>query len=133
MFHLKTRNKFWRISGSNRKETANRQFTFNQLSSIGGIALKIRAGPTPSIETAWCAALVGNGAPIVAMAGGGAEPIVLAVGSEGDNRLHAWRGTGDELAAPAETMRGLHHFQTLIATRDRVYVAADGTVYAFGF
>jgi len=30
-------------------------------------------------------------------------------------------------------MRGLHHFQTLIATADRLYVAADGTVYAFAF
>ena len=25
-------------------------------------------------------------------------------------------------------MRGLHHFQTLIAAEDRLYVAADGTV-----
>jgi nucleotidyltransferase/DNA polymerase involved in DNA repair len=30
-------------------------------------------------------------------------------------------------------MRGLHHFQTLIAAEDRLYVAADDTVYAFAF
>jgi len=30
-------------------------------------------------------------------------------------------------------MRGLHHFQTLIAGEDRLYVAADGTIYAFAF
>jgi hypothetical protein len=30
-------------------------------------------------------------------------------------------------------MAGLHHFQTLIATRDHLYVGADGRIYAFGF
>jgi hypothetical protein len=30
-------------------------------------------------------------------------------------------------------MAGLHHFQTLIATKDRLYVGADGQVYAFTF
>jgi len=30
-------------------------------------------------------------------------------------------------------MIGLRHFQTLIATEDRLYVAADGTIYAFVF
>ena len=100
----------------------------------GLVALKIRGGPTPSIETAWCAALVGNGSPIVTTTEGSADPLVFAVGAEGDNRLHAYRGeTGEEIAAPAEAMRDLHHFQTLIATRDRIYVAADGTVYAFAF
>jgi hypothetical protein len=28
-------------------------------------------------------------------------------------------------------MSGLHHFQTILATRDRFYVGADNTVYAF--
>ena len=31
----------------------------------------------------------------------------------------------------AGAMRGLHHFQTLIAAEDRLYVAADGAIYAF--
>ena len=30
-------------------------------------------------------------------------------------------------------MTGLRHFQTLIATEDRLYVAADGNIYAFRF
>jgi hypothetical protein len=30
-------------------------------------------------------------------------------------------------------MVGLRHFQTLIATRDRLYVGADGRIYAFTF
>jgi hypothetical protein len=30
-------------------------------------------------------------------------------------------------------MAGLRHFQTLIAAEDRLYVAADGSIYAFRF
>jgi hypothetical protein len=30
-------------------------------------------------------------------------------------------------------MSGLRHFQTLIATQDRLYVGADDRIYAFGF
>jgi len=31
------------------------------------------------------------------------------------------------------TMAGLHHFQTILATQRRLYVAADNTVYSFAF
>ena len=44
--------------------------------------------------------------------------------------------TGDPLlpAGAALVMVGLRHFQTLIATRDRLYyVGADGRIYAFAF
>jgi hypothetical protein len=30
-------------------------------------------------------------------------------------------------------MSGVRRFQTIIAAEDRLYVAADGRVYAFGF
>ena len=101
----------------------------------GLIGLRIRADPAPSVATAWCGAVVGNGSPIVTTTGGSSDnAIVLILGAQGDNRLHAFRGdTGEQLASPPEQMRGLHHFQTLIATDDRLYVAADGTVYAFAF
>ncbi|HKN29296.1 MAG TPA: PQQ-binding-like beta-propeller repeat protein [Roseiarcus sp.] len=100
----------------------------------GLIALKIRTDPAPAMETAWCGAVVGNGSPIVTTTDGRSDPIVLIVGAEGDNRLHAFRGDdGKPLASPPEQLRGLHHFQTLIASDDRLYVAADGTVYAFAF
>jgi hypothetical protein len=60
---------------------------------------------------------------------------VWIVGAEGDNRLHGFRGdTGEPLAAaPTSAMTGLRHFQTLIATPDRLYVGADGGIYAFVF
>jgi hypothetical protein len=38
-------------------------------------------------------------------------------------------GAGEKNTA----MTGLHYFQTLIATEDRLYVAADGSIYAFRF
>jgi hypothetical protein len=100
----------------------------------GLVALKIRADPAPAIETAWCGSVAGAGSPIVTTTDGRSDPIVLVVGAEGDDRLHAFKAdNGEPLATPPETMRGLHHFQTLIAAEDRLYVAADGTVYAFAF
>ena len=100
----------------------------------GLIALKIRADPAPTIETAWCASVARAGSPIVTTTDGRSDPIVWVVGAEGDDRLHAFRAdNGEPLATPPETMCGLHHFQTLIASEDRLYVAADGTIYAFAF
>ena len=100
----------------------------------GLIVLKVRVEPAPAIETAWCGSVDGAGSPIVTTTDGHSDPIVLVVAADGDNRLHAFRGDdGEPLATPPETMRGLRHFQTLIAGEDRLYVAADGTIYAFAF
>jgi hypothetical protein len=97
--------------------------------------LKIRASERPTFGTAWCGRLSGAGSPIITTSNGHADPIVWMVGAEGDNRLHGFRGdTGEPIldrSGPA--MVGLHHFQTLIATRDHLYVGADGRVYAFAF
>jgi len=101
----------------------------------GLVALKIRADPQLSIETAWCAAVAGNrGTPIVTTAEGGADPIVLIVGAEADNRLYAFRGDNGELiASPPQGMRGFRRFETLIAAGGRLYAASGGQVYAFAF
>ena len=68
---------------------------------------------------------------------GHSNAIVWVVGAEGDNRLHGFRGDTGEVVfgggGPAEAMTGLRHFQTLIATSDHLYVAADGHIYAFAF
>ena len=64
----------------------------------------------------------GAGSPIVTTTDGRSDPIVWIVGANGDDRLHAFRGDDSEsLATPPATMRGLHHFQTLIASEDRLY------------
>jgi hypothetical protein len=99
--------------------------------------LKIAGRDRSALSTAWCAVLRGAGSPIVTTTDGHSEPIVWIVGAEGDNRLHAYKGeTGEPLLAGGsanETMAGLHHFETLIATDERLYVGADDRIYAFVF
>jgi outer membrane protein assembly factor BamB len=97
--------------------------------------LKIRPGSPPTVTTSWCGALRGAGAPIVTTTDGHSSPVVWIVGAEGDNQLHGFKGdTGEPVFIDsADVMHGLHHFQSLIATEDRLYVTADGQVYAFAF
>jgi outer membrane protein assembly factor BamB len=101
----------------------------------GLIVLKVRPGSPPTMTTAWSAPLRGVGSPIVTTTDGRSNPIVWIVGAEGDNRLHGFRGdTGEPLFTElSPQMVGLHHFQTLIATEQRLYVGADGGIYAFAF
>jgi hypothetical protein len=77
----------------------------------------------------------GFGAPIVTTTDGHSNPIVWAVGAQGDGFLHAFKGdTGEVLfSGPQQGLAGLHRLQTLIATQDRLFVAADGAIYAFTF
>ncbi len=99
----------------------------------GLTVLQIKSGAPPTMTTAWCGAVRGRGSAMVTTTDGHANPIVWILGAEGDNRLHAFKGdTGDELFA-SEPLADLRRFQTLIATDDRLYVGADGRVYAFVF
>jgi outer membrane protein assembly factor BamB len=101
----------------------------------GVTAIAVHGTKTPSLNVAWCAPMRGLGAPITTTIDGRAYPIVWMLGAEGDNRLHAFRAdTGEVLFdGPDQGLKGLHRFQTLIATRDRLYVAADNAIYAFKF
>ena len=93
--------------------------------------LRIAASPRPALAAAWCGAVSGAGSPIVTTTDGTANPIVWMLGAEGDNRLHGFRGdTGERLFA-SPPLVGLRHFQTLIAADDRLFVGADGRLYAF--
>src|SRR5437588_42235 len=106
---------------------------------VGGnlTVLHIRAGSPPSLDTAWCGAFNGDGSPIGKQTDGRRNPIVWVVGAEGDGLLHGYRGdTGEPLftgGGPANEITGLRHFQTLLAAGDRLYVGADGRIYAFAF
>jgi hypothetical protein len=95
--------------------------------------LKVAASGASPLSFAWCAPLNGAGAPIVTTTDGKANAIVWAVGAEGDNALHGFNAlTGQVVFSGAGTaMSGLRHFETILATRQRFYVAADNTVYAF--
>jgi outer membrane protein assembly factor BamB len=101
----------------------------------GLTVLKITGGSPPLIATVWCAALRGAGSPIVTTTDGHSNPIVWILGAEGDNSLHGYRGdTGEPIfGQDGDRLSGLHHFQTLIATEDHLYVGADDRVYAFRF
>ena len=97
----------------------------------------IAATSPPSLRVAWCAAENGRGSPIVTTTDGKANPIVWAIGAEGDNLLHGFRGDNGAVlfsgGAPAEAMSQVRRFQTLIAAHDHLYVAADQHIYAFRF
>ncbi len=62
---------------------------------------------------------------------GRAEPIVWILGAEGDNRLHGFRGDSGEALVASPALAGLRHFETLIAADGRLFVGADGRLYAF--
>jgi hypothetical protein len=98
----------------------------------GGLTvLRLRAGTPPSLDTAWCGALSGAGSAIVTTTDGHSEPVVWILGAEGDNRLHGFRGDTGEVLYTGPPLSGLRHFQTLIAADGRLFVGADGRLYAF--
>ena len=55
--------------------------------------------------------------------------------AEGDDRLHGFRAdTGAPVFAGgglAESMQGLRHFVTILASDDRLFVVGDGRIFAF--
>jgi hypothetical protein len=105
-------------------------------SYVSGIgALVVTADPSKRLSSAWCTRMNGGGAPIVTTTDGTSEPIVWAVGAEGDDRLHGFRGdTGEELSngrASGDGMSGLRHFATILVAGGRFYIAGDGRIFAF--
>jgi hypothetical protein len=107
----------------------------NKAGNGGLVAVRVQATPQPSIATAWCSSVSGAGAPIVTTSDeGGADPIVWMLGSEGDNRLHGFRGdTGEPLTGAGERLEGLRRFATILAANGHLYVAGDERIFAFGF
>lgn len=97
--------------------------------------LNITDNGKSSVGFAWCKPLNGGGAPIITTTNGSSDAIVWVVGAEGDNMLHGFDAHNGHIvfAGNGTTMTGLHHFQTILATQHRLYVAADGKVYAFAF
>jgi outer membrane protein assembly factor BamB len=99
----------------------------------GLTTIKVLPGSPPKMTTAWCAPFNGSSAPIVTTTDGQSNPIVWAVGASGDKRLHGFDGNTGLVIFNGPSMSGLEHFQTLIATDARLYVAADGTIYSYTF
>ncbi len=107
----------------------------NGVSNGGLTVLKIDAHPAPKVSTAWCGAVYGRGAPIATTDDDNSNPIIWIVGAEGDNRLHGFRAdTGAPVfsgGGPSDGMTGLRHFVTILASDDRLFIAADSRVYSF--
>ena len=99
--------------------------------SDGLMALRI-SGPPAAMRTEWCAGVDGAGAPIVTTSDDMADPIVWIVGAEGDERLHGFRGDTGQEVFKGDPLPGLRHFVTVLAAAGRLYVAADGRIFAFG-
>ena len=103
--------------------------------AIAGIgAIAVTADASYRLNPAWCARLDGRGAPIVTTTDGRSDPIVWAVGAEGDDRLHGFRGdTGQEIftGAADDRMSGLRHLATILVAAGRFYIAGDGRIFAF--
>jgi len=97
--------------------------------------LNVAASGASPISFGWCTASGGGGAPIVTTTDGAANAIVWVVGAEGDNEIHGFNAQNGAVvfSGTGTGMSGLHHFQTILATSKRFYVAGDGKVFAFSF
>ena len=87
------------------------------------------------MSNAWSFSEGGRGSPFVTSTDGTNNVIVWGIGSEGDQKLHAFLGdTGTNVYAGGganELMSGTRRWNTAIVARGRIYVANDNKVYAF--
>jgi outer membrane protein assembly factor BamB len=82
----------------------------------------------PTARVAWCQPSYGRGSPMVTQSGGAS--VVWILGTQGDNRLHAYAGDTGAPLGQSDAMGSIRNFQTPIAAKGRVYVGGDGAVYA---
>jgi hypothetical protein len=99
------------------------------------VSVKITPADPPQLSLAWCAGTGNAGSPIATTTDGTNDPIVWAVGAEGDNRLHGYNGdTGAVVFAgggAGDAMASTSRFITPIVAKGRIFVAANGQLYAF--
>lgn len=99
--------------------------------------LSVRINPSnpPTLTNVWSVSQGGRGSPFVTSTDGTNHTIVWGIGSEGDQKLHAFDAdTGAIIFAGGganELMTGTRRINTGIAARGRIYVANDNRVYAF--
>jgi hypothetical protein len=95
--------------------------------------LQLIPGSPPRLAASWCATQGGSGSPIVTTTDGQSDAIVWGLGAEGDGLLHGFDGdTGAQIFSGAgATIAGLHRFNSPIAAKGRIFVAADSGVVAF--
>jgi hypothetical protein len=95
------------------------------------VALAIGPSTSAPISTAWCTSVNGNGAPVVTTTDGAANPIVWVAGAQGDNQLHAFRGTDGAPLYSGGNMSGMQRNTTILVANGRFYIGGGGKVFAF--
>lgn len=110
-------------------------FTFRAGTSNMLVAYKINPGSPPTMSSAWLVTQTGEGSPFVTTTDGTNNFIVWCVGAGGTQRLNGFNGdTGTQVyggGGASELMTGTRKWNTAIAARGRIYVAADNKVFAF--
>lgn len=96
-------------------------------------AVKVGAAAPPTMTVTWCAGPGGEGSPIVTTTDGSAETIVWYLTGSNDRKLRGFNGeTGAEVfAGGGVTMGTINRFQTPIAAKGKIYVAAGNELVAF--
>jgi len=93
-------------------------------------AVKVGAASPPTMNVAWCAGSGGNGSPMVTTTDGSADTIVWYVA--GDNKLHGFNGeTGEAIFNGGSDTVTINKFQTPIAAKGKIFVAAGNQLVAF--
>ena len=96
--------------------------------------LRVTSAAQHPVAIGWCAPFNGGGAPVITTTDGSNNPIAWVVGAQGDDELHGFNlFNGKPVFTSASTVHAVHHFGTLIAANRRLYIPADGTIYAFTF
>jgi hypothetical protein len=77
----------------------------------------------------------GTGAPIITSSDGETDALVWTAGTEDSGRLHAWDLATGRLVFAGRTagdaIVNSRRYTTLVDVKGRLFVAADGKVYAF--
>jgi hypothetical protein len=98
-------------------------------------AVRIESGSPPKLSIAWCAGTGPVGSPIATTTDGTSDPIVWVIGAEGDQRLHGFDGdTGAVVfdgGGSNDAMASTSRFITPMVAKGRIFVAANGQLYAF--
>ncbi|HEY4122001.1 MAG TPA: hypothetical protein VGM56_29240 [Byssovorax sp.] len=101
-----------------------------QPGNLIGITLSASGATVP-----WCADGGGTGSPITTSPDGASDFVVWDVGADGDGRLHGYDAlTGAEVFAgggSGDRMNGLRRYASPIVAKGRIFMGADGSVYAF--
>ena len=104
-------------------------------SQQGFTTIEVTGGAAPAVTTAWCAALTGIGSPIVTSTDGHSDRIVWVAGGNGDQRLHGFNATTGAVVfaggASSDKMSHVRQWATILSANGRLYVPADGRIYAF--